>query len=95
VADTLSAGTMYLFSYFLNWLNQIDGFHLFTVLLSGIFLWVLYRFTVRKLGKLAAWMAIIFLATFPRFWADMHFNPKDIPEAIFFGFVIISYLNWY
>src|SRR5512145_1235313 len=32
-ADTLSAATMYLISYFLGWLNPIDGFHLFTVLL--------------------------------------------------------------
>jgi phage shock protein PspC (stress-responsive transcriptional regulator) len=94
-ADTLSAGTMYLFAYTLNWMNPIDGFHLFTVLLSGIFLWVLYQFAVKRMSKFSAWMAVLFLATFPRFWADMHFNPKDIPEAVFFGFVILSYWTWY
>ena len=94
-ADTLSAGTMYLFSYILKWMNPIDGFHLFTVLLSGGFLWVFYQFTAHRISTFAAWMAIIFLATFPRFWADMHFNPKDIPEAIFFSMVILSYWTWY
>ena len=40
-------------------------------------------------------MAILFLASFPRFWGDMHFNPKDVPVTIFIGFVIMGYLSWY
>ncbi len=95
VADTLSAATMYLFSYTLGWLNPIDGFHLFTVLFASLFLGILYAFAAPRLGKFAAWMAVLFLAAFPRFWADMHFNVKDVPETIFFGLVIFSFLAWY
>jgi len=95
LADTLSAATMYLFAYGLNWLNPIDGFHLFTVLLAGIFLWVIFCFVEARLGSFSALMTILFLGTFPRFWADMHFNVKDIPETIFFGLVIMSYWHWY
>jgi 4-amino-4-deoxy-L-arabinose transferase-like glycosyltransferase len=86
---------MYLFSYELHWLNPIDGFHLFTVLLAAIFLWVLYRFAAPRLGRFAAFLAILFLVTIPRFWADMHFNVKDVPETICFGLVLIAYWTWY
>lgn len=95
LADTLSAASMYLFSYGLKWLNPIDGFHLFTVLLATIFLWVLYRFAEPRIGKFAALMALLFLGTFPRFWADMHFNVKDVPEAIFFSLALMAYWTWY
>ena len=95
LADTLSAGTMYLFAYKLGWLNPIDGFHLATVLLASIFLLCLYRFAAPRLGKFAAWMAMLLLAAFPRFWADMHFNVKDIPETIFFGLALMAFWTWY
>jgi hypothetical protein len=95
VADTLSAATMYLFSYGLGWLNPIDGFHLATVLLASAFLFSLYRFSAPRLGKLSAWIAILLLASFPRFWADMHFNVKDIPETIFFGWTLMAFWSWY
>ncbi len=94
VADTLSAATMYLFSYGLGWMNPIDGFHLFTVILAAVFLWVLYRFAAPRLGKFEAILAVVFLGLFPRFWGDMHFNVKDVPETIFFGLVIISFITW-
>jgi 4-amino-4-deoxy-L-arabinose transferase-like glycosyltransferase len=94
LSDTLSAGTMYLFSYWLGWLSPIDGFHLFPILLATLFLWILFRFVAPQMGKFTALMAMLFLATFPRFWADMHFNVKDVPETIFFGLTIMSYFIW-
>lgn len=95
LADTFSAVTMYIFSYRLKLLNPIDGFHLFTVFLSSLFLWIMYRFAESRIGKFGGFMSILFLATFPRFWADMHFNAKDIPEMIFFSLVVMSYWSWY
>jgi 4-amino-4-deoxy-L-arabinose transferase-like glycosyltransferase len=94
VADTLAAASMYLFSYSLGWMNPIDAFHLFSVGLAAAFLWVFYRFAVRTVGRFAACMAVVLLSLFPRFWGDMHFNVKDVPETIFFGLVIFLYLAW-
>ena len=87
--------TKYIFSYWLSWLNPIDGFHLYPILLASIFLWVFYRFISLHLGKFPAFCSVLFLATFPRFWGDMHFNVKDIPETIFYGFSLMSFLTWY
>jgi hypothetical protein len=95
LADTLSAASMHLFSYNLHWLDPVDAFHLFKVLLAALFLWFFYRFATRRLGKLPAFFAVLFLAVFPRFWGDMHFNPKDVPEMIFFGLCVMAYVAWY
>jgi 4-amino-4-deoxy-L-arabinose transferase-like glycosyltransferase len=95
LADTLSAASMYFVSYGLGLANPVDAFHLFTVLLAALFLWVLYRFAAPRLGSPAALVGILFLALFPRFWGDMHFNPKDIPSTIFIGFTLMATITWH
>jgi hypothetical protein len=95
LADTVSAASMYLLSYNLHWMDPVDAFHLPKVVLSAIFLGVFYRFFARRAGRPVAFMGLLFLGTFPRFWGDMHFNPKDVPETIFFGLTVMSYVVWY
>ncbi len=86
--------TKYVFSYWLGWLNPIDGFHLYPVLLASAFLCALYWFSAPRLGKAVAFLAILFLGTAPRFWGDMHFNVKDVPETIYFGATLMAYWIW-
>ena len=95
LADTVSAAAMHLLSYDLHLIDPVDAFHLPKVVLSAIFLWVFYRFLARRAGRPAAFMALLFLGTFPRFWGDMHFNPKDVPETAFFGLTLMAYAAWY
>ncbi|MHC1782973.1 MAG: glycosyltransferase family 39 protein [Anaerolineaceae bacterium] len=95
LADTLSAASMHFFAYKLQWLNAVDAWHLFTILLSALFLLAFYDFTARRMGRFAALTALAFLAVFPRFWGDMHFNPKDVPEMAFFGLAVMAYAEWY
>ena len=95
ISDIFSAGTMYLFSYKLKLLDPIDGFHSFKIILASLFLVAIYWFVAGRLGKATAWISVLFLSLFPRFWADMHFNPKDIPETIFFSLTIIAFYFWY
>ncbi len=94
ITDTLSAGSMYLFSYTLHWMDPVDAFHFLKILLAVIFLWFLYRFVQREWGSTAAIFTLLFLAFFPRFWGDIHFNPKDTPETIWIGLLIFSYADW-
>jgi hypothetical protein len=95
LADTLSAASLHLFAYRLGWLNAVDAWHFFTILLAAIFLVAFYFFAARRLGRFAALAAVLFMGTFPRFWGDMHFNPKDVPETVFFGLTILAYIAWY
>jgi hypothetical protein len=93
--DTLSASLMELSAYRLQWLDPVDGFHLLTVLLSTVLLLVVFAFVANRLGTFAGFLSILMLGAFPRVWADMHFNVKDIPQMVFFSLTIIVYWNWY
>jgi hypothetical protein len=93
--DTISAGSMHVFAYKLHWLDPIDGFHLPTVLFAATFLIILYIFISKRLDKNTALVSIILIGSFPRFFGDMHFNEKDVPEMIAFGLAVISYYAWF
>lgn len=92
--DTLSASAMHLLAYRLRWLDPVDAFHLPTVLAAALLLPALYRFAAPHLGKTAAWFGMLLLAFAPRFWADLHFNVKDIPEMVFFSLTVLSFAGW-
>ena len=94
LADTVSAATMELVAYRLGWLDPVDAFHLPKVLLCGLLLWVLFEFARRRLGTWTALVSVALLGAYPRFWGDMHFNPKDIPGAVLFAFTVIAFVAW-
>ena len=95
VADTFAAASMHVFSYKLHWMDPVDAFHASAIFLAAVLLLVLYHFIAARLGRFTALLSIIFLGTFPRFWGDMHVNVKDVPEAVFFSFTLMSYLIWF
>jgi hypothetical protein len=45
-------------------------------------------------GKSPALLAIVMLGTAPRFWGDMQFNVKDVPETVYFGATLMAYWVW-
>ena len=93
--DTLSALTMEIFGYKLEVLDPIDAFHLFTIFLATILLCVIYLFCRRYIDLNTGLLAIIFLGSYPRFWADMHFNGKDIGQTVLYSLTLIAYFIWY
>ena len=95
ISDLFSAAGMYLTAYGLKLFDPVDGWHLFTVVFSSVFLWLFYRFFSPRIGSAQSLVGLFFLASFPRFWGDMHFNPKDIPETLWISLVIMAYFFWY
>jgi hypothetical protein len=93
--DTVSAASMHLLSYKLNLLDPVDAFHFPSIAISALLLWLLYLFAARYIGRVAALFSLLMLAGFPRFWGDMHFNPKDVPVAALSAFTIFAYLAWF
>ncbi len=94
IGNTISGMTMEVFGYQLRWLDPVDAFHFGKVLLAGLLLWVLFNFAAPRLGNLTAGLAVLILSTYPRFWGDMHFNPLDIPAAIFYAFTLFAFYFW-
>jgi hypothetical protein len=95
IFDISSSISMHLVSYKLHLLDPVDAYHLPIILYAAFFLCILYCFLSKRVGKPTALMTIAFMAFFPRFYGDMHFNGKDIPETISFGLSLITYLRWY
>ena len=93
--DTISAASMHLLSYRLKLIDPVDAFHFPIIVIASLLLWLLYRFAASRIGRLAALFSILMLAGFPRFWGDMHFNPKDVPVAALSAFAILAYLAWF
>ncbi len=94
VGNTISGMTLEIFGYRLGWLDPVDAFHFGKILLAALLLWMLYNFAAPRLGKLAAGLAVLILSTYPRFWGDSHFNPLDIPAAVFFALTIFAFYIW-
>ena len=92
--DTLSASFMRVFAYQLGLADPVDAFHSFTIVLAAIALLLQYYYVTRLASRPVAFISMLLVATYPRFWGDMHFNPKDVPEAVLFGLAVLSFAVW-
>ncbi|MBI3380348.1 glycosyltransferase family 39 protein [Candidatus Gottesmanbacteria bacterium] len=94
VSDILSAITNRVFFEKLGLLPDIEAYHLYSVLCATLAVFVIYVFTRHAFGKFAAILASSVLALYPSFFAESHFNIKDIPEMSFFAIALISFYFW-
>lgn len=83
-----------IFTQKLGILNHIDSHHLAIVLLSSILVSATYllAFAGTK-SKIIAFFSALLLMTFPRFLADAHFNPKDVPMTTFSVLFVLFFYN--
>ncbi len=88
-AHALTAASKHVFFTVLRVMDPVDAHHLALGLLVAIQLLVLYRFARHNLGTWAACASVLCLASYPRYWAHAHNNPKDIAEAVFTTLVIV------
>ncbi len=79
----------YLFFTTLGVMDPIDAHHLAVPLLVAILVVALYFFMLNRFGFYAAAISVITLVSYPRFWADLHHNTKDVPGCVFFSLVLI------
>ncbi len=82
--------TKYIFYGWLRVCGPITGHYVAPALAAGLLLVALYAFALRYLGRWQAVVAAGCLATYPRWWAHSHFNPKDGLSAVLFALVILS-----
>lgn len=90
VGSIASSCTKYIFFTRLAVMDAIDAHHIVVPLLAAVLIIALYVFAVKYIGWQAAVIAIVSLATYPRFWAHLHNNTKDIPSTVMFSLVILS-----
>lgn len=93
-ANTLSALTCKIFYQKLRLLDPVASHHIMIPLLLAGFMGAFYVFVKKYWGGYAALLAILLLATYPRFIGDSFNNLKDVPLAIFFSLTIMCYVEW-
>lgn len=89
LGPALTSAGAELFYGVLGWLDPIDAHHAVLGLLVAVQLVLLYAFALSTWGVAAALASVVFLATYPRYWADTHNDPKDIVEAVVFTAVVL------
>jgi hypothetical protein len=70
------------------------AFHLTTIILGSLGVGVLYLLMLRATNFRTALLASLFLALYPRYFADTQNNIKDVPQAVLFSVsMLLLYLT--
>lgn len=91
ISDVLS--TLFNFVLFqkLGLINDVDSYRVYGVLLSSLLVGLVFWWTASLYGKFSGFIAALSLSLYPLYWAESHFNnEKDIPETVFWGFMLFS-----
>lgn len=90
-SDILAAVFNQVFYHKFGILGDIESYHLFEIFASFVLILGVGIFTCYNFGILASVVATFFLASYPLFFAESHFNIKDPPQTAFFGLTIIFF----
>ncbi len=90
---TLSAWTKDVFHSRLGWLDPISGHHLAAVFCGAALVLCVYGFAARHIGMIGALAAAVSLAMYPRFWAHLHYNVKDVVSCLFFCAALMAFFS--
>lgn len=90
--DIIASFTNYIFYQKFGLLGDIEGYHLFNILISAVLVGTVFLFAKEAFGIWPASFTVFFLATYPLFWAESHFNIKDPAQTAFF--VLTLYFFW-
>jgi len=88
--NLLSAIGCRIFFLKLGLMGAIEAHHLPNFLLVATVLALMFFFMRGKFGMLAAAISMFTIAFQPRFWADTHFNTKDLPYACIMAFTLLA-----
>lgn len=94
VTDILLAATNKIFYEKLGLLADIEAYHFYVIITAILALLCVYFFTKKIFGQLAGILATVTLAFYPIFFAEAHFNIKDIPLLSYFTATLVSFYFW-
>lgn len=92
ISDVLSSVFNFVLFQKLGYLNDIDSYRVYGVLLSSLLVGLVFWWAASSSGKFAGIVAALSLSLYPLFWSESHFNnEKDIPETVFWSFMLFSF----
>lgn len=91
LSDTISSFFNIAFYEKLGWLRDDHAYALYGVVLASILVSISFYWIYVVYGFLPALVSTVALVTTPLFWAESHYNIKDIPILVFFFLAIWSF----
>lgn len=67
------------------------SYGLFALFLSSILVTLIFAWVRKSYGFFPAAVSVLALSTYPLFWAESHFNIKDVPLMVFFSLSIWAF----
>ncbi len=75
----------------LHWINDIDSYHVYGILLAAALVGLIFWWVSKVYGLFAGFIAAISLSLYPLFWSESHFNTeKDVPETVYWSFMFFA-----
>jgi hypothetical protein len=84
LTDILLAASNHLFYQTLGWTEDIQGYHLYIVLITFFMACIIAIWSYQLFGLFASAISVITLYTYPLLFAEQHFNQKDPAVASYF-----------
>lgn len=75
----------------LDWLGDIESYHLFIIFVSSILVFSIFLFAASEYGLFAGLISFLSLVLYPLFFSESHFNIKDPVEAAFYAMTILLF----
>lgn len=94
ISDLLATISNKIFFETFGLLGDIESYHVYILVVATLGLFVIGYFALIIWGIEASLITALSLALYPFFFAESHFNIKDIPELSFFAISIISFYFW-
>lgn len=88
LSDIGAAFSNIIFYEKLGLLRDDFAYRIYTLILASVLVSVIFYWLANLYGLIPAIVGVLFLATTPLFWAESHFNLKDIPSMTFFTLAI-------
>ncbi len=90
-SDILSSAFNLVLFQKLGWINDIDSYHVYGIVLAAALVGLIFFWVSKLYGNFAGLISSISLIIYPLFFAEAHFNTeKDIPETVYWAFLMFS-----
>jgi len=75
----------------LGFINDVDSFHVYSIFVASLLVSVIYWWIAKSYGNFAGLIASLSLMLYPLFLGESRYNIKDIPQAVFYGLMLICF----
>ncbi|EKD68215.1 MAG: glycosyltransferase, partial [uncultured bacterium] len=90
-SDVMSALFNYVLFVKLGIAPDVYSYNYYSIFVASLLVTGIYIWTKKYFGGFAAIVSTLSLALFPFFWAESHYNIKDVPETVFYALSVLVF----